>query len=218
MFLWQSFDYPTDTFLPGMKLGRNFTTGLEVYISSWKSNEDPAPGEYTYYLDTNGYPQGFLKNGSALVYLTGPWNGLEFSGIPNLRINPIFSYEIVINNMEIYYTYKQLTSTIIKFTLSPIGAGQCWTWDNQSMNWLVYVCLPTDNCDRYGLCGAHGSCNIGNSATCICLDKFSPKYPDKWAKGDWSNGCIRRVSLDCRRGDGFVKYSGLKLPDTHNSS
>ncbi|KAL3503308.1 hypothetical protein ACH5RR_037757 [Cinchona calisaya] len=117
-----------------------------------------------------------------------------------------------------HYNYKLVTSTIIKFTVSPVDAGQCWTWDNQSMNWLVYLSLLTDNCDRYGLCGAYGSCNIGNSATCGCLDKFLQKNPDKWANGDLSNGCIRRVSLDCRRRDGFVTFSGLKLPDTHNSS
>ncbi|XLR41612.1 hypothetical protein S83_026272, partial [Arachis hypogaea] len=27
-FLWQSFDYPSDTMLPGQKLGRNLVTGL----------------------------------------------------------------------------------------------------------------------------------------------------------------------------------------------
>ncbi|MCD7459422.1 hypothetical protein HAX54_040879 [Datura stramonium] len=42
-FLWQSFDHPTDTLLPGMKLGWNFVTGREVYLSSWKNEEDPAP-------------------------------------------------------------------------------------------------------------------------------------------------------------------------------
>ncbi|KAA8523794.1 hypothetical protein F0562_010217 [Nyssa sinensis] len=42
-FLWQSFDYPSDTMLPGMKLGKNLATGLDWYISSWKSNDDPSP-------------------------------------------------------------------------------------------------------------------------------------------------------------------------------
>ncbi|MCD7462300.1 hypothetical protein HAX54_048208 [Datura stramonium] len=67
-FLWQSFDHPTDTLLAGMKLGRNFVTGREVYLSSWKSEEDPAPGDSTYHCDTSGYPQNILKKGSDVVY------------------------------------------------------------------------------------------------------------------------------------------------------
>jgi hypothetical protein len=45
-FLWQSFDYPCDTFLPEMKLGRNLVTGLERFVTSWKSADDPADGEF----------------------------------------------------------------------------------------------------------------------------------------------------------------------------
>jgi hypothetical protein len=46
-FVWQSFDYPCDTLLPGMKIGRNLVTGLDWFLSSWKSTDDPAPGEFT---------------------------------------------------------------------------------------------------------------------------------------------------------------------------
>ena len=35
---------------------------------------------------------------------------------------------------------------------------------------------------------------------------------------DWSNGCVRSTSLDCQKGDGFAKVSGVKLPDTRNTS
>ncbi|KAL3503341.1 hypothetical protein ACH5RR_037790 [Cinchona calisaya] len=218
MFLWQSFDYPTDTSLPGMKLGHNFVTGLEVYLSSWKSPEDPSPGEYTQHCDSTGYPQNIVKKGSILRFRTGPWNGLGFSGVPSLQKNSIFSYEVVINSKEVYYSFKLLSLTITRYTLSPSGVGQRWTWDNQARSWIIYLSTPDDTCDSYGLCGAYGSCDTRISPICECLDKFSPKFPDKWNKGNWSNGCIRNVALDCQSGDGFIKYSGFKLPDTHNSS
>ncbi|CAI9088616.1 OLC1v1023000C2 [Oldenlandia corymbosa var. corymbosa] len=217
-YIWQSFNYPSDTFLPGMKLGRNFVTGLEVHVTSWKSFEDPAPGEYTYHCDPTGYPQNFISSGSGLIYRTGSWNGQGFSGVPGLTANPIFSFEVVFDSEEVYYSFKLLGSTITRFTLSPSGVGQRWTWDNQSGRWNIYLSAPNDNCDSYGLCGSFGSCDVGNSAICGCLDKFKPKNPENWGKGVWSDGCIRKTELDCDSGDGFLKYSNFKLPDTHNST
>ncbi|KAM4113091.1 hypothetical protein ACJW30_05G192600 [Castanea mollissima] len=34
--IWQSFDHPTDTLLPGMRLGLNQITGLDRFLTSWK--------------------------------------------------------------------------------------------------------------------------------------------------------------------------------------
>ncbi|KAJ0684591.1 putative non-specific serine/threonine protein kinase [Helianthus annuus] len=47
--IWQSFDYPTDTLLPGMRLGRDYR-GKEWYLTPWKNSQDPAPGELTWAL------------------------------------------------------------------------------------------------------------------------------------------------------------------------
>ncbi|KAM0042678.1 putative protein kinase RLK-Pelle-DLSV family [Helianthus debilis subsp. tardiflorus] len=44
IFIWQSFDYPGDTYLPGMKGGTNFITGREMGLTSWTSADDPSPG------------------------------------------------------------------------------------------------------------------------------------------------------------------------------
>ncbi|KAJ0513958.1 putative protein kinase RLK-Pelle-DLSV family [Helianthus annuus] len=38
--LWQSFEHPTDTFLPGMKMDK------KINLTSWKSVTDPAPGSF----------------------------------------------------------------------------------------------------------------------------------------------------------------------------
>ncbi|KAK4572621.1 hypothetical protein RGQ29_030867 [Quercus rubra] len=39
--LWQSFDYPTNIFLPFMKVGLDRQTGLSRYLTSWESKDDP---------------------------------------------------------------------------------------------------------------------------------------------------------------------------------
>ncbi|KAL9460500.1 hypothetical protein AB3S75_003659 [Citrus x aurantiifolia] len=51
--LWQSFDYPTDTLLPGMKLGINLQTGHQWFLQSWISDFSPAQGSYTLGIDPN---------------------------------------------------------------------------------------------------------------------------------------------------------------------
>ncbi|KAK2984763.1 hypothetical protein RJ640_004588 [Escallonia rubra] len=217
-FLWQSFDYPTDTQLPGMKLGKDFVTGLERYLSSWKSNDDPAPGDYTYHLDPSGYPQIILVKGSDEVYRTGPWNGVVFSGRPSFRGNTIYTHKVVFNKQEVYYTFELRNSSVLsRFALNQSGVAQRWTWVDKTDGWSLYLTAPTDNCDTYKLCGAYGSCNIGNSPVCKCLDKFVPISSDDWASTDWSKGCVRKAPLNCRNGDGFLKYSHLKLPDTWQS-
>ena len=37
--IWQSFDHPTDTLLPVMRLGLNRITGLDRFLTSWKSHK-----------------------------------------------------------------------------------------------------------------------------------------------------------------------------------
>ncbi|KAH6764327.1 S-locus lectin protein kinase family protein [Perilla frutescens var. frutescens] len=217
-YLWQSFDYPTDTSLPGMKLGKNFVTGLEVHITSPKSEGDLSSGDYTYHCDPTGYPQNVIKKGDVVTYRTGPWNGKGFSGNPNLQKNNIFTYGVVINEREVYYHYDLINDSVItRFTISESGVGHRWIWVDRTQEWNSYLTIPLDNCDIYNGCGPYGTCNIKNSPSCGCLDRFKPKDPQGWERGDWSNGCNRSTPLNCEKGDGFLRYTGIKLPDTRSS-
>ncbi|GMP52764.1 hypothetical protein CsSME_00018465 [Camellia sinensis var. sinensis] len=45
--LWQSFDYPSHTLLPGMKLGYSVINRKTWSLISWKSKEDPGPGVFS---------------------------------------------------------------------------------------------------------------------------------------------------------------------------
>ncbi|KAI6690439.1 hypothetical protein NL676_027267 [Syzygium grande] len=217
ILLWQSFDYPTDTLLVGMKMGMNRTTGFKRYLTSWKSIDDPSPGNFTHEIDPNGFPQSLVKQGSVVKFRLGPWNGVRYSGMPNQDPNPYYNYEFVLDDDEIYYHFELVDSSFIsRLVLSSNGIVQRVTWIDRTQGWTPYLTIPRDNCDTYALCGAYGSCKIDASPVCRCLTGFTPKYSQEWDILDWSNGCVRTTTLDCGK-DKFVKYSGVKLPDTSNS-
>ncbi|KAK9075911.1 hypothetical protein SSX86_004241 [Deinandra increscens subsp. villosa] len=219
--LWQSFDHPTDTLLPGMKFGREFLTGREWRLSSWKSNDDPAAGEFTYSIDTGGYPQDILKQGSDVKFRTGPWNGIRFSGASDFSRNPIYTYNMILNETVVAFTYNLVNSFVVsRFVLNSSGELEQTVWVEKAKKWQMIIQLPRGICDSYNICGAYGSCSNVNSEACSCLNetKFVPRNPKGWEAADWSGGCVRRTPLDCKNGsDGFITYSNVKLPDTKTS-
>ncbi|KAM6553650.1 hypothetical protein CsatB_014412 [Cannabis sativa] len=214
-YIWQSFDYPGNTLLPGMKYGISMVTGINRGLTSWKSDNDPSDGEFTNILDPNGVPQFYLRKGSVIRFRSGPWNGLRFSGMPNLKPNPIYTYDFVCNEKEIYYTYKLISNSVVsRLVLDLNGHLQRFTWIDRTKGWNFYLSAQMDDCDRYATCGPYGTCNINNSPACGCLEGFVPKSKEDYNSGDWSHGCERKTSLGCIEGEGFRKYSSIKLPDT----
>ncbi|KAK1391733.1 Receptor-like serine/threonine-protein kinase [Heracleum sosnowskyi] len=190
----------------------------ENYLCSWKSEDDPSVGEYTFHIDRNGFPQEILRKGIAIQSRGGPWNGVRFSGTPNLKPNPIYKFDFVSNDKELYYHYELFNVSVAsRMILHPLGNLQRWTWIEKFQIWKLYLTAQIDDCDRYALCGSYGSCNVDSSPACECLDKFQPKNKKEWDVADWSSGCERKVRLSCADGEGFVMHPGLKLPDTQRS-
>lgn len=71
--LWESFDYPTDTLLPGMKLGVNHKTGRNWSLTSWLSTYDPGSGISL----LNGTPRECNCNQATRSGLLDHWGNLE---------------------------------------------------------------------------------------------------------------------------------------------
>ncbi|KAK7342662.1 hypothetical protein VNO80_25618 [Phaseolus coccineus] len=221
-YLWQSFDYPSDTILPGMKLGRNLRTGMEWRMTAWKSSSDPSPGIFYWGLLLYNYPEFYLMKGTEKFVRIGPWNGLHFSGIPDQKPNSIYDFNYISNKDEMYYTFSlkndAVISRLVMNQTSYMSIRYVWMEDGQY--WKLYKSLPKDNCDYYGICGVYGTCTITGSQICQCLSGFSPKSPQAWNSSDWSDGCVRNKPLNCteKHKDGFVKVKGVKVPDTTNTS
>ncbi|KAK1393613.1 hypothetical protein POM88_012669 [Heracleum sosnowskyi] len=216
-FIWQSFDYPVDNLLPGMKFGVDLARGINRYFTPWKSDDDPSPGNYVHQLDLNGYPQFLLWKDSVLWFRTGPFVGSRYSGIPSLKPNDIYTSNFFITQTEVYYISNLVNTSecITRFVLTPAGDSQRLIWNKQKQEWTLYLAAEVSDCDRYGYCGTYGFCNTYKSPRCECMKGFHPKIPENWAAADWSSGCSRDVQLNCETGgDGFLKYAGVKLPDT----
>jgi hypothetical protein len=71
--IWQSFDYPTNIGLPGMKLGLDRKLGTDRFLTSWRSADDPGIGDFSIRINPNGSPQFFLYNGTKPITRAPPW-------------------------------------------------------------------------------------------------------------------------------------------------
>ncbi|XP_020695847.1 receptor-like serine/threonine-protein kinase SD1-8 [Dendrobium catenatum] len=213
-YIWESFYNPSDTLLPGMKLGWNLKAGLESKLTTWNNSNDPSNGDYTFNLDLSGSPEMFLRHGSQIIYRNGPWTGFQFSGEPEMDSNSYISFDFISNQDEIYYTYKVIDSSVTFRLVLNQSQLQRYIWYDSVSSWSLYWYVPRDQCDSYAECGPYGFCNSNYSPVCRCVQGFKPKNPQNWNLRDGSDGCVRVTKLDCEKEDGFLKMSGIKLPDT----
>ncbi|XP_006646396.1 receptor-like serine/threonine-protein kinase SD1-8 [Oryza brachyantha] len=229
---WQSFDYPTDTLLPGMKLGVDLRSGITRNITSWSSSSDPSPGRYTFALVLGGLPEFFLFDNSMTattkVYASGPWNGQMLTGVPppgaKSQVGVNFSTTVFSSPEETYYTYsitnRANPSFLTQFVVD--GTGQLQRiWSDDGRSWSkTKKSYPADPCDSYASCGAFSYCVYGDGQSrrpCSCLPGFKSRSPQGPFQ-DSSKGCARTTSLTCGDGDGFWRVNGMKLPDATNAT
>ena len=216
--LWQSFDHPTDTLLPNVKFGWDKRTGLNRYLTAWKSPDDPGSGNFSLTLDLAGFPQMLLYKGDVKLWRGGPWTGQRFSGIPEMTRNFIFNITYIDNQDEVYICDGLNDLSILaRMIVNETGFLQRFTWSNQDRRWIGYWTAPAERCDYYGYCGPNSNCNLNltNGFECPCLPGFEPKYPKEWFLRDGSGGCKRKPGTStCQKGEGFIKLERVKLPDT----
>ncbi|KAJ4744250.1 Serine/threonine-protein kinase [Rhynchospora pubera] len=214
---WQSFDHPTDTMLPGLKVG--FISGQYRNLVSWSGSDDPSSSNYKMELCVSGFPEFFLLDGLKRVYRNGPWIGDHFSTVPEGVNNGTFTSEYVSNNNETYYTSYPNNSSIVSRLVVNQSTIQRYVADTSGSYWTLYWTFPSDQCDNYGQCGSNALCNTYTSTVpdCTCLTGFQPESEKDWKLRDTSAGCIRQVELNCTS-DGFITINNAKLPDTTNAT
>ncbi|KAM5588473.1 G-type lectin S-receptor-like serine/threonine-protein kinase B120 [Rosa sericea] len=221
MAYWDSFDFPTDTFLPGMRVKVNAKEGVNRAFRSWKSANDPAPGDYFSGVDPRAAPQLMIWNGSERRWRSGHWNKLIFIGLPDMptRYSAGFSLtDRADQNGSNYLSYTPWNeSDKLRFRIGWDGNEEQSIWVEDINKWVVLMSQPnmSTECELYNKCGNFGLCSASD-ASCDCMQGFERK---NW--GNWSDGCSRKTLLKCQRNsttaedgeDGFVAVKCTKVPD-----
>ncbi|XP_072987855.1 receptor-like serine/threonine-protein kinase SD1-8 isoform X1 [Typha latifolia] len=203
-----------------MKLGWNLTSNLNRNLTCWKSDVDPSIGDYTVTMDIQGDPQISLLSDSGQKWRSGTWNGIEFSGIPEMMNFSGFTFTFINNKDAVYYSYDLPNKPFLtRLVINATGKVQRYVWIDSYGSWSLFWNAPDGSCQGYSTCGPYGVCNSNASPICSCLHGFEPKSPADWALRDASTGCMRKTALDCRNGtDLFMKVSNVQLPDTSNAT
>ncbi|KAI5570429.1 hypothetical protein BDE02_11G028900 [Populus trichocarpa] len=210
--VWQSFDYPTNIQLPGMKLGLDRKLGTDRFLTSWRSADDPGIGDFSLRINPNGSPQFFFYNATKPISRSPPWPWRSQMGI--------YKSAFVNDPDEIYCVYTVPDdSYLLRIIVDHSGLVKVLTWRESDGQWKDYWKAPQFHCDYYGHCGAYSTCELANlnEFGCACLPGFEPKYPLEWSSRDGSGGCVRKrlhTSSVCQHGEGFVKVKNVILPDT----
>ncbi|CAI0431225.1 unnamed protein product [Linum tenue] len=216
--LWQSVDYPTNTLLPGAKLGLDRKSGLDRFLSSWRSEDDPGTGDFSFRVNPRGSPQVFHYRGETPYTRSFPWPWGTYADI--------FDVSFINNEDEVYFTITITEDSLLFWeVLDSSGILREKIWRTGYDDWKEYWATPTQKCDSYGRCGANGLCDPSNFNTfeCSCLPGYEPKSPTSWRLFDGSGGCVSKASESevsdgfCGVGEGFVRVQKVKVPDSTGS-
>ncbi|XP_030461331.2 G-type lectin S-receptor-like serine/threonine-protein kinase At1g61370 isoform X2 [Syzygium oleosum] len=225
--IWGSFEDPTDTLLPGMKMGLNVRTGAKQYLISWRSDNDPSPGSFSTGMTGETPPQPFTWNGSTPYWRGGQWDKSKFIGIEDMEESYLSGINVQqdIQQGTTYFWFDTYNRFFAYLFVSPGGSLKSMTWDDGAKAWLTNWVGPNNTCEIYGTCGPFGVCNSLNSPICRCLYGFVPKSNVEWKGANWTGGCVRETELNCQKNtstsastnvkkDAFGRMSQMKLPDS----
>ncbi|CAE6153108.1 unnamed protein product [Arabidopsis arenosa] len=214
-YSWQSFDFPTDTLLPGMKLGWDRKTNINRRLRSWKSVDDPSNGDYIYKIEIRNLPESFIFKKNSPIYRSGPWNKVILSGSSTaIQVSPYATINLTETSEEVTYSFDINNNSFYSvLEMNYDGLLRRWVWTPTAQKWTLPFKIPRDQCDNYSECGPNSYCDMTTTPICNCLQGFQPRDQEAWEFKELTGGCVRKSQMRCV-GNGFLHLTKMKLPDT----
>lgn len=159
LVLRQSFDYPRNELLPGMKLGLDRKTGQNWTLTSWLSNRDPTPGAFRLGVDPGGANQLIIWQPDETYWTSGPWQGGKFQLASELTSNGnLYDFTFVSNEDEKYFSFTtKNNSTVSRWEINLWGQIVQSTLASDGTTWLYST---TSSCSQ-----------SGNYSDAVCIDQ-----------------------------------------------
>ncbi|KAJ9704010.1 hypothetical protein PVL29_005340 [Vitis rotundifolia] len=207
--VWQSFDLPTDTLLPGQRL----SAGKELICSMSETN--PSTGLFRLKMQNDGnlvqYPVETPDTATYAYYASGT-DGKGDNVTLNLD-DEGHLYLLNTNGSNIKnITDGGYNKNLYRLRIDPDGIFRLYSHDlGQNGSWSILWSSSANKCAPKGLCGLNAFCVLlDDRPVCNCLPEFNFVVAS-----NWSSGCIRNFEEDiCKSKDGSTKYTMSTLDNT----
>lgn len=206
--VWQSFDSPTDTFLPTQLI-----TAATRLVPTTQSR---SPGNYIFrFSDLSVLSLIYHVPQVSDIYWPDPDQNLYQDGrnqYNSTRLGMLTDSGVLASSD--FADGQALVASDVgpgvkrRLTLDPDGNLRLYSLNDSDGSWSVSMVAMTQPCNIHGLCGPNGICHYSPTPTCSCPPGYATRNP-----GNWTEGCMAIVNTTCDRYDKrSMKF--VRLPNT----
>ncbi|KAL2658088.1 hypothetical protein GLYMA_03G003300v4 [Glycine max] len=193
--LWQSFDFPTDTLLPGQTLSKN------TNLVSSRSQTNYSSGFYKLFFDSENVLR-LMYQGPRVssLYWPDPWLQSNDFGSGNGRLSYNDTRVAVLDHLGYMVSSDNFTfrtsdyGTVLqrRLTLDHDGNVRVYSKKDLEEKWSMSGQFKSQPCFIHGICGPNSICSYDpkSGRKCSCIKGYS------WVDSeDWSQGCVPNFQL-----------------------